>query len=53
MSNKIKEIYIKNRTFWFFDGIINIKNLDADKIKVDVDVAHWICDSKKPQLRKN
>ena len=27
MSNKVKDIDIKNRTYFFFDDIINIKNL--------------------------
>ena len=27
MSNKFKDIDIKNRTYYFFDDIINIKNL--------------------------
>ena len=35
MSNKIKEIDIKNQTYYFFDDIINIKNFDANNIKID------------------
>ena len=35
MSNKIKEIDVKNHTYYFFDDIINIKNLDPDKMKID------------------
>ena len=35
MSNKFKEIHIKNRTCCFFDKMINIKNLEAIKIKID------------------
>ena len=35
MSNKFKEIHIKNRTCCFFDEMINIKNLEAIKIKID------------------
>ena len=35
MSNKVKDIYIKNRTYYFFNDIINIKNFDPDKIKID------------------
>ena len=35
MSNKIKDIDIKNRTYYFFDDIINIKNFDPNKIKID------------------
>ena len=35
MSNKFKEIYIKNRTHYVFDDMIDIKNLDPNKIKID------------------
>ena len=33
MSKKFKEIDIKNRTYYFFDDMINIKYLDVNKIK--------------------
>ena len=33
--NGLKEIDIKNRTYYFFDDMINIKNLGLKKIKVD------------------
>ena len=35
MSNKVKEIDIKNQTYYFFDDIANIKNFDSDNIKID------------------
>ena len=35
MSNKVKDIYIKNKTYGFFNDIIDIKNFDPDKIKID------------------
>ena len=35
MSNKFKEIDIKNHTYYFFDDMINIKNLATKKIKID------------------
>ena len=35
MSNKIKDIDIKNHAYYFFDDIINIKNFVPDKIKID------------------
>ena len=35
MSNKIKDINIKIHTQYFFDNIINIKNFDPNKIKID------------------
>ena len=35
MSNKAKDIDIKNRTNYFFNEIINIKNFDRNDIKID------------------
>ena len=35
MSNKAKDIDIKNYTYYFFDDIINIKNFDLNKNKID------------------
>ena len=35
MSNKVKEIDIKNQTYHFFDDIVNVKNFDLDNIKID------------------
>ena len=34
MSNKFTEIVIKNRTYYFFDDMINIENPDPNKIKI-------------------
>ena len=31
----IKEIKIKNRTYYFFDDMINITNFDANLLKID------------------
>ena len=31
----IKEINIKNRTYYFFDDIINIKDFDSNLLKID------------------
>ena len=33
MSNKFKDINIKNHTYYFFDDIINIKNFDPKTLK--------------------
>ena len=33
--NSVKEINVKNRIYNFCDGMINIKNLDSNKIKID------------------
>ena len=35
MSNKVKDIVIKNWTYYFFTDIINIKHFEPDKIKID------------------
>ena len=35
MNNKIKDIDIKNRTYYFFDDTTNIKNFDPNKIEID------------------
>ena len=33
MSNKVKDIDMKNRAYYFFNDIINIKNLIQIKLK--------------------
>ena len=35
MSNKIEDIDIKKHTYYFFNDIINMKNSDPNKIKID------------------
>ena len=35
MSNKVKDIHIKNRTYYFFSYTINIKVFDPNNIKID------------------
>ena len=35
MSNKVKDIGIKNRTYYFFNDTICIKNFDLNNIKID------------------
>ena len=35
MSNKVKDISIKNNTFEFFNDIINVKNFDPNNVKID------------------
>ena len=35
MSNKVKNIDIKNRTYYFFIDIINIEKFDPNNIKFD------------------
>ena len=35
MSNKVKDINIRNQTYYFFNAIIYIENLDLNNIKTD------------------
>ena len=35
MSNKVKDVDIKDCTYYFFNDIINIKNFDSNNIKID------------------
>ena len=35
MSNKVKNINIKNPTYYFFNDIISIKNFDVNNIEID------------------
>ena len=35
MSNKVKEIGMKNLTYYFFNDIFNIKNFDLNNIEID------------------
>ena len=35
MSNKVKDIDIKNQTYYFFNDTINIKTFDPNNIKID------------------
>ena len=35
MSNKVKDIGMKNYAYYFFNDIINIKNFDPNNFKVD------------------
>ena len=34
MSNNVKDINIKNHTYYFFDRIISVKDLDSNNIKI-------------------
>ena len=35
MSNNVKDINIKNHTYYFFDDIINIKDFDPNNTKIN------------------
>ena len=58
MSNKVKDIDIKRRTYCFFDGIINVKNFDPNNIEKKLKVMqkysyllHWIFDDQRLEIR--
>ena len=35
MINKVKDIIVKNHSYYFLDGINNIKNFDSNNIEKD------------------
>ena len=35
MSNKVKDMSIKNHTYYFFDDVINIEIFDPNNFKID------------------
>ena len=35
MGNKVKDISIENRTYYFFNDIINVENFDPNNVKID------------------
>ena len=43
MSNIVKDINIKNHTYYFFDDIINRKDFDPNNIKTDEKSYKNIC----------
>ena len=54
MSNKSKDIMIKNHTYYFFDDTINIQNFDRNNIKTDKkSYKYWICHDKRFEIPKN
>ena len=58
MSNKVKDVNIKNHTYYFFNDIINIKSFDPNNIKIDEKsyknllflLLDWICDNKRLEI---
>ena len=32
---RIKDINIKNKTYYFYDGMVNIKDFDSNLLKID------------------
>ena len=48
----VKDISIKNQTYYFFNDIINIKDFDLDNIQIveklyKSDLLYWICNNQK------
>ena len=35
MSNKVKDINIINRTYYFFNDTVNIENFESNNTKID------------------
>ena len=63
MSNKFKNADIKNHTYYFFDYIINVKDFDPNKVKIDKKsqknilhyskyFLHWIGDDQRFEILK-
>ena len=48
MNNKVKDIDIKNRAYYFFNGMINIESH-----KKYFYLLYWICDDKRFEVCKN
>ena len=59
MSNKVKDINIKNRTYYFFNHIINTENFDPNNIKIDeksyknILIYSIICDDQRFEIHIN
>ena len=47
MIIKVKYIDIENRTYYFFNDIINIKKFDPNNITIDKKSNKWICDDQR------
>ena len=55
MRNKVKKNQYRKSCVLFFDGMINTKNLDPNKFKMDEKLfkstfylPHWICHGQRP-----
>ena len=35
MGGEVKQIKIKNRTYYFYNDMINLKNVDSNLLKID------------------
>ena len=55
MSNIIKDLSIKNHTYYFFNDIINTKNFDPNNIKIDEKYScllQWIYNDQRFEICK-
>ena len=50
MSNKVKDIDIKNCSYYIFSDIIDIKKFDLNNIKIEEN--SWICGDKRLAIHK-
>ena len=64
MSNKVKDIDIKIRIYYFFNDDINTKTFDPNKVRIDNKsyknhikifsyLLHWICNNERLERCKN
>ena len=60
MSNVVKDINIKNYTYYLFDDIINLKDFDPNNIKINEKLyknifflLYYICHDQRSKIRKN
>ena len=60
MSNKVKEIDVKNQTYYFIDDVIYIKNFNPTNFRIDeksykniLYLLHLICDNQRFKTCKN
>ena len=50
---KVKQIFIKNRTYYFYNDMINIKDFDARLLKIDkksyknIGIQRWVYHKEK------
>ena len=60
MSNEVKDVDLKNQTYYFFNDMINIRKSDANNTKIDEHsykkysyLLYWICDNQRFEIRKS
>ena len=57
MSNKVKDISIKNYTYYIFGDITNVKNFDPNNIKINEKsysyLKHSVCNDLRFEICKN